>query len=78
MSVSFISFSHSSERSSDTSFFSGSPSLCAWKSLGQGETEVCSGLGRAHSHPTASPPPLHHALSRVDAHGGGGGGFDGR
>lgn len=33
MSVSFISFSHSSERSSDTSFFSGSPSLWAWKSL---------------------------------------------
>lgn len=34
MSVSFISFSHSSERSSDTSFFSGSSSsLAAGNSL---------------------------------------------
>lgn len=40
MSVSFISFSHSSDRSSDTSFFSGSPSLWAWKSLGQGRDQV--------------------------------------
>lgn len=36
MSVSFISFSHSSERSSDTSFFSGSSSSLAWNSLGWG------------------------------------------
>lgn len=40
MSVSFISFSHSSDRSSDTSFFSGSPSLWAWKSLGQGRDRI--------------------------------------
>lgn len=33
ISVSFISFSHSSERSSDTSFFSGSSSSLAWNSL---------------------------------------------
>lgn len=33
MSVSFISFSHSSERSSDTSFFSGSSSSLPWNSL---------------------------------------------
>lgn len=36
MSVSFISFSHSSERSSDTSFFSGSSSSLPWNSRAWG------------------------------------------
>lgn len=57
MSVSFISFSHSSDRSSDTSFFSGSPSLWAWKSLGQekGPSLACA-HGRSCS-PRVQPSP---------------------
>lgn len=54
MSVSFISFSHSSDRSSDTSFFSGSPSLWAWKSLGEGKR---SSFACVHGRSCTPSPP---------------------
>lgn len=64
MSVSFISFSHSSDRSSDTSFFSGSPSPWAWKSLGQGRDSLARVQGRnlQPSQP-AHPGPTYSAVS---------------
>lgn len=62
MSVSFISFSHSSDRSSDTSFFSGSPSPWAWKSLGQRRDRVLhvSRAEACNSHDQPSPPHAAH------------------
>lgn len=64
MSVSFISFSHSSERSSDTSFFSGSSSSLPWNSLAWG-VEWVGALEGSESQARCQGSARRQTLSRV-------------